>query len=579
MKTKEIISQAISKKISLIIYFFGTLIITATLYVFCVLIVRTLVDDIFVTPVVDGQGPPLAFWIGSFVVSLLLMIGMGILNKNIALTISSNVTTALSKAAYSASLRSEINEFEKIENNELTNKIINDCNYIGEVYIGNNWYKFFRNLTFLVAFFISMIIINPILGLIAFGALPIYYMLVRSYDKYYAKVKNKTDNSLTQRTRSISEGLEKMRSIKLRNGIEHEEEKMNKLNEKYISTRTSYGIFTDIRDNKLFDLLIGLLLTLVLGIGGYLSTRRTPIPGTIVAIVVFIPTMYNMFNQLMYNNILTSFIEEELNSIEEVLLIKSEIKAEPINSLDEIRTLKFESVSYAADEGSIEDISFELKRGEKLGVLSLNANNDKIIFELLTKLIKPKEGIISINNCDFNKINTLYLRSLITAIPDDSELFNDTIANNIIYPLPFDEYKYNDALNKSGLKDLLANFEDKDQTIINVDNPLSDEMKYRIIFANAFYKDSKIFILNETKTKLDPRSGEALLHEIFELKNKITIVLTDKNYSVVNCDKVLILGEDGIIEYGKVNELLNDKTSTLYSLIKKVKPTKSAKIS
>jgi len=285
-----------------------------------------------------------------------------------------------------------------------------------------------------------------------------------------------------------------------------------------------------------------------------------------------------MFNQLMYNNILTNFIEEELNSLEEILTLKSELKAEPINSLDEIRTLKFESVSYSTEDGSVADLSFELKRSEKLGIICLDSKCDKIVFELLTKLIRPKEGVISINNCDFNKINTFYLRSLITAIPDDSELFNDTIANNIIYPLPFDEYKYNDALNKSGLKNLLVNYEDKDQTLINIDNPLSDEMKYRIIFANAFYKDSKIFVLNEIRSKLDPRSEEMLLQEIFDLKNKITIILSDKNYTILNCDKVLILGED-FVEYGKVNDLLNNKSSTLFSLIKKVKATKSAKIS
>ncbi|MCK9471185.1 MAG: ABC transporter ATP-binding protein [Bacilli bacterium] len=577
MKTKDIISQALSKKISLIIYFIGTLIISATLLVFCVLIVRTLVDDIFSTPV--DEAPKLAFWIGAFAISLTLMIASGIVNKNLALTISSNVTAALSKAAYSTSLRSEINEFEKVDNNEMVSKIINDSSYIGEVYIGKNWYLFLRNIVYLVAFFISMMIINPVLGLITYGSLPLFYMLIRSYDKFYQRIHAKAEGVNLERSRNISEDLEKIRSIKLRNGIEQEEEKLQKLNEKFISSKRTHGMFLDIKENKLFDLLIGLLLTLILGVGGYMSTRGEHIPGTIVAIVIMIPMMYRMFNQLMYNNIYPSFIEVELSSLEEILGIKSELKSEPINSLDEIRSLKFQDVSYTSVDGSIEDVSFELKRGEKLGVLTLDSNNDKIIFELLTKLVRPKEGVISVNNCDFNKINTLYLRSLITAIPDDSELFNDTIANNIIYPLEFDEYKYNDALNKSGLKKLLGNYEDRDQTIINIDNPLSDEMKYRIIFANAFYKDSKIFVLNETDSKLDPRSEEALIEEVFELKNKITIILTDKNYNVVKCDKVLILGNGGVLEYGKVEDLLNDKASTLFSLIKKVKATKSAKIS
>jgi len=291
------------------------------------------------------------------------------------------------------------------------------------------------------------------------------------------------------------------------------------------------------------------------------------------------PIVYRLFSQLMYNTIMPSFIENELESLEEIISVRSELKAEPISSLDEIHSFKFQNVTYTVNSLSINDVNFELKRGEKLGVLSIEDNNDRVMFDLLTKLVRPKEGIISINNCDFNKINTIYLRSLITAIPDERNLFRDTIANNIIYPLEFDEYKYNDALNKSGLKDFLVNLEDKDKTILDPSMPINEELKQRIIFANAFYKDSKIFILNETNSKLEPRKEEQLIQEIFELKNKITIILTDKNYSVLKCDKVLILGKDEVLEYGRVDELLEDKTSVLSSLIKKVKTTKSAKVS
>lgn len=577
MKTKEIISQALSKNISTIIYFIGTLIITATLQIFCILILRTLVDNIFVTPV--EEAPSLAAWIALFVVSNVVMVGIGLINKNLALTISSSVSTNLSKAAYSASIRSEIQEIEKIDKQELVTKILDDSTYIGEVYIGKNLFLFFRNIVYIISFFISMMIISPILGLIAFGAIPIFYTLIRSYDKYFSRVSSRAEISKNERSRSINDDLVNIRSIKLRNGIIQAEEDMGKLDDKFNRTQRSYGIFKDIKDNKLNDLLIGLLMGLLLGVGGYLSTRGTHIPGTIVAVVIMTTLVYRMVKQLMYNNIMPSFIESELESLENIITVKSEFKAEPITSLDEIHSFKFQDVSYSTRKAKISNVNFELKRGEKLGILSLEENNDKLIFELLTKLVRPKEGIISINNCDYNKINTIYLRSLITAIPDERHLFNETIANNIIYPLAFDEYKYNDALNKSGLKNMLSQYPDKDQTVINEENSLDTEMIHRIIFANAFYKDSKIFVLNETNTKLDPRSEEALMQEIFELKNKITIVITDKNYSILNCNKVLILGKGEVVEYGKVDELINNKNSTLYKLIKKVKTIKSANVS
>src|SRR5690554_3385538 len=103
MKTKELISQTLSKKISKILYVVLTLIVSAALQVFCILILRTLIDNIFQTPV--AEEPKLAFWIGSFVVSLLLLVGIGLVTKNLVVSISTNVSTSLTNAAYSASLR------------------------------------------------------------------------------------------------------------------------------------------------------------------------------------------------------------------------------------------------------------------------------------------------------------------------------------------------------------------------------------------------------------------------------------------------------------------------------------------
>jgi ABC-type multidrug transport system fused ATPase/permease subunit len=137
--------------------------------------------------------------------------------------------------------------------------------------------------------------------------------------------------------------------------------------------------------------------------------------------------------------------------------------------------------------------------------------------------------------------------------------------------LEFDEYKYNDALNRSGLKDILNEYEDRDQTILKEDDPKTREMIELITLANAFYKDSKIFVLNDATSGLDARSEDAILKEIFKLKNKMIILMSNKTYNVVNCDKILIIENEQVLEYGKVSELLQDRNSAFSKLIKKVK--------
>jgi len=577
MKTKEIITHVLSKNISKILYCILTIIISATLQVFSILILRNLIDNTFPNAVTEETR--LAFWVTSFIVSTLLMIGFNILSKNLITSISTNLQASLVNAAYTAVIKSEISEFEKFDAKKIAKRIIDDANYISDVYLRKNWYLYVHNIIHMLAYYITMIVISPLLGLISLGCLPIYYMLVRSFDKYYTKANTKATNYYLNRDNKIFDDLENLRSIKLRNGINFEEERMAKMNDGYVEIKKNHSFLSDFKDNNFFNILMSLFFALILGVGGYYSTRIEAITGTIVSVLIMSPIAFYMLSMLMKTSILPSMIANELQSLEEIISIRSEIKVEPITSLDEIHSFKFQNVTYSVNEVNLTDINFDLKRGEKLGILVLDNNVDKVMFDLLTKLVRPKEGSITINNCDYNKINTIYLRSLITAIPDERNLFNDSIQNNITYPLKFDEYKYNDALNKSGLKDLLNTLPEKDQTILEKNIEVTEELKQRIIFANAFYKDSKIFILNETNSTLTPKDEEDLIHKIFDLKNKITIVITDKNYSVLKCDKVLILNKDEVLEYGKVEDLLNDKQSVLNSLIKKVKIVKSAKAS
>ena len=75
------------------------------------------------------------------------------------------------------------------------------------------------------------------------------------------------------------------------------------------------------------------------------------------------------------------------------------------------------------------------------------------------------------------------------------------------------------------------------------------------------------------------KSEEELLKEVFKLKNKIIILMTDKIYQITNCDKVLILENENVLEYGAVGELLKDRNSVLAKLTKKAKASKGVKVS
>ena len=76
-------------------------------------------------------------------------------------------------------------------------------------------------------------------------------------------------------------------------------------------------------------------------------------------------------------------------------------------------------------------------------------------------------------------------------------------------------------------------------------------------------------MINDATKNYSVTTEAALLNEVFKLKNKIVIMLTDKVYNLVGCDKVLIYENGEVIEYGKYSELLQNKTSYLYKVMRK----------
>ena len=92
----------------------------------------------------------------------------------------------------------------------------------------------------------------------------------------------------------------------------------------------------------------------------------------------------------------------------------------------------------------------------------------------------------------------------------------------------------------------------------------------RIGLANAFYKDSPIIILDEATNKLDNTSEKEILEEFFKLKNKMMIITSSRIATLTKCDKILILNDGKVVEFGKTNELLSNSRSAFSKMMNEV---------
>lgn len=472
--------------------------------------------------------------------------------------------------SYSSLMKSELPEVSKFDKEDLLKNIVDDCYYIGNDYYCDHVIKLIYNFIFFIASLILLFVFNPKIGVGCLIATPVIYFVINSFNKLTMKKEKQYQNTLDKQNDKLDYSITNLKNIKVRNGVYKEEEKyaedLEAIHKDYNATKTYQNLTKEI----IFEFVLDCAVVVFMSVCAYKLCYTNDVSiGSIVGVCVSIMVLFKALKNTILIYLKKSNVDKVINEVNKVLDIKPESRSETINSLDDIYNLKFNSVSYIPESDdliAIKDITFEVKRGEKLGILGLPGSGKTTIADLTAKIVRPSSGSVQINNCDITKLNTYYLRDVITYIPQEFNLFDGTIEQNITYPMNLDEYKYNEALNKCKLKEMLLNYPKRDQELIG-DIEISSQDRQRIALANALYKDSSVIILDEATSKLDSSSENEIMNEFYKLKNKILITTSTRTSILAKCDKILILNEGKVLEYGKTEDLLKDRKSTFYRMI------------
>ncbi|HHU55785.1 MAG TPA: ABC transporter ATP-binding protein [Acholeplasmataceae bacterium] len=568
MNAKTIIKNVLLKKTKYLLSIIFLMILTITLKISIPLIVYHVINNIILTN--DLNQNRILFWVMMTLLCAFSILLFDMIRIKRTTVLGNEITASLVKSAHSNVLRSETLEVSKLNKDDIYNKIMTNSNLIGHKYFSKSVLLVLHHSIFFGGIIITIGIINPWFLLYNLIALPIYYFLSKQIKKFLIKKEENDKLYSDQLSKQLYKNIDDVKHIKLLNGVEKEEENLDKL---LANVNKSYQKIISLEnlDNKfLIDLTINILFATVIGFGTWmiLDSGSTTL-GDMVIYFLLTPILFSSFKTIMDTKILPRHYRKYFDELNEIIELRPENRAFTVRSLDEIYSFKFKDVYYDYGRDSdffLKDINFELKKGEKLGILGLSKSGKSTITDLIAKIIRPRQGSITINNCDINRIDTYYLRDLIAIVPQKFRLTQETIVDNIIYPYRFDDYKYNDALNKCSLKPLIYSLPKKENTKIK-NSTISESDLQRIALANAFYKDAKIFVFDEVTSKMDQDTEEEMMDSIYRLKNKIIIVISNRIYNLINCDKILILNNGKIVEYGKTSELLADRKSTFAKML------------
>jgi len=408
-----------------------------------------------------------------------------------------------------------------------------------------------------------MVLLNWHLTLVIAPLLPLFYVLQR---RYATRLKEAADSVQSQSGKIgafLQEHLAGMLQLQLLNRTGTQGRKFARLAAegakfqiRQRATEMSFG------GASISVIVVG--MGLILGYGGYEVTRSTLTVGGLVA---FYGYVFRLFAPVSIAIDLQSRLQRVGASIRRILEITDgDPKIVGDESMTPLRCdikpeLEFRSVWFCYNENRpvLRDMSFHIDAGETVAVVGLNGSGKSTIGLLATRLYEPDAGSILVGGQDIRQVGRRSLRALLTLVPQDPVLFDETIRENLLYGNP-----------RATGKDLetvaaLTQLDRVLQTLpMGLDEPLgplggrlSGGEKKRLALARTLLQQPRILIVDEITSALDGSAAAGLLQglELFR-QARTLLVISHRPATILWADRILVVDEGAIVDSGKHDQLI-----------------------
>lgn len=302
------------------------------------------------------------------------------------------------------------------------------------------------------------------------------------------------------------------------------------------------------------------LQSLILGTGALLAIEGSITPGMMIACSILSGRALAPVEQLIgaWKQLLTS---RRAWSRLKQLLQEFAPRADAMKLQRPLGMLSVEHLHAGApgmSQSIIRGPHFSLSPGESLGIIGPSASGKSTLARLLVGIWPAQSGKVRLDGVDVYLWNKEELGPWIGYLPQDVELFEGSIADNIARFGEVDSDAVIVAAKRAGVHDMILRFAHGYDTHLDVDgNPLSGGQRQRIGLARALYGEPSIIVLDEPNANLDDAGEKALIEVLEDLKHRgcTTVLISHRPSILGTVDKVLMLREGSTQLFGPREEV------------------------
>ncbi|EAU71099.1 cyclic nucleotide-binding domain (cNMP-BD) protein [Synechococcus sp. BL107] len=422
------------------------------------------------------------------------------------------------------------------------------------------------NIIFALLYLAVMLVYSPFLTAVALSTLPIYVLMVFLIAPIYKNLIRKRAVAQARTQSHLIEVLGGIQTVKAQHFELTARWKWQDRYRHFVSegfkatalgaTSGEIGGFL----NQFSSLLVlwigmGLVLEGQLTLGMLIAFRI--ISGKVTSPLLQLSGLYQGFQKVQLSmERLSDILDQnpELSAAEDV----AQISMPPISG-----NIRFESVSFRfADKGpyQVDDVSLNLLAGSFVGIVGQSGSGKSTLTKLIPKLYSPDQGRIFIDNYDVSKVNLSSLRRQIGIVPQDSLLFEGTVAENIALN---DPQATNDSIIEAAKIACAHEFimslgQGYATPLAERGSNLSGGQRQRIAIARTVLANPQLLVMDEATSALDYSTERQLCLNLQDWASGRTVLfITHRLSSIRNSDHILVMDSGKLVEEGTHQQLMN----------------------